>query len=100
MRFVNFYHKPISMFVMVAFTILLCFWANQSPAASSAPASEKKPAASLEKGGSESTGFLEQEKSEPVVKKHEKFPWPLAVFGAVVVMYMIVVVLLRKFRPW
>ena len=36
MKLVNFYRKPISMFVMVAFTILLCFWANQSPAAPAA----------------------------------------------------------------
>ena len=32
MKLVNFYRKPVSVFVMVTFTILLCFWANQSPA--------------------------------------------------------------------
>ena len=83
MKLVNFYRKPISMFVMVTFTILLCFWANQSPAAATAPASEKSSAASLEKGESESTNFIEQEGSESVVKKGKKFPW--LIVGAVVI---------------
>jgi len=84
------------MLVMVAFTFLICFWANQSPAAATAPSSGKGSAASLEKGGSEGTGFLEQEGSKPVVKKHKKLPWPLVVIGAVVVMYVIVAVLLTS----
>jgi hypothetical protein len=56
MRFVNFYRRPISIFVMVAFTILLCFWANQSPAASLASASETDTTKAMEliKKGNES----------------------------------------------
>jgi len=96
MGFVNFYRKPISMFVMVAFTILLCFWANQSPAASAVPASGKKPATSLEKGGGESTGFFEQEKSKPVVKKEKKIPdWQLVVVGIVAVAVIILILVLE-----
>jgi hypothetical protein len=83
MQLVNFYRKPISVFVMVTFTILLCFWANQSPAASSAPTSEKSSTTSLANGEDKSPGFIEEEESEPIVKKGGKFPWLL--IGAVVV---------------
>lgn len=83
MKFVNFYRKPVSMFVMVAFTVLLCFWANQSPAAPSAPAPEKSSTATAASAEEESPGFIEQEESEPVVKKGKKFPW--LIVGAVVV---------------
>jgi hypothetical protein len=75
MKFVNFNRKPISMFVMIAFTIMLCFWANQTPAAPAAPSSEKSSTASLENSKSESTGFIEQEESVPAFKKGKKFPW-------------------------
>ena len=33
MKSIHMHRKPISMFVMITFTILLCFWANQAPAA-------------------------------------------------------------------
>lgn len=50
MRFVNFYSKPISMFVMAAFTIMLCFWANQSPAAPNAATDNTKARELMNKG--------------------------------------------------
>lgn len=81
MKFINFYRKPISVFVMVAFTILLCFWANQSPAA---PAAEKNSAAVLENSNGNGSGFVEREQPEPAVKKGKKFPW-LIVAAVVVV---------------
>jgi flagellar basal body-associated protein FliL len=83
MKLIHLHRKPISVFVMVTFTILLCFWANQAPAAASSPAAEKNSAASLEKGENESTNFIEQEEDEPVVKKGKKFPW--LIVGAVVI---------------
>lgn len=81
MKLVNFYRKPISMFAMLTFTILLCFWANQSPAA---PVSGSNSATSLENDKSESTGFIEVEESEPAITKGKKFPW-LIVGAAVVI---------------
>jgi hypothetical protein len=81
MKLVNFYRKPISMFLMVTFTILLCFWANQS---SAAPVSGNNSATSLENDKSESTGFIEVEESEPAISKGKKFPW-LIVGAAVVI---------------
>lgn len=83
MKLVNFYRKPISIVVMLTFTILLCFWANQSAAAPATAAAEKSSGASMEKGGSDGTGFIETEESEPVVKKGKKFPW--LIVGAVVI---------------
>jgi formylglycine-generating enzyme required for sulfatase activity len=50
MRFVNFYRKPISMFVMIAFTILLCFQANQSSAAPNVATANTKARELLLKG--------------------------------------------------
>ena len=84
MRIINYYRKPISMFVMVTFTILLCFWASQSPAASAAPAVEKNSNATLEKGENDSPNFFEQESVDATtIKKPHKFPW--LIVGAVVV---------------
>ena len=37
----------------------------------------------MEKGTGDGTGFIEQEESEPVVKKGKKFPW--LIVGAVVI---------------
>jgi hypothetical protein len=72
MKLVNFYRKPISVFVMVTFTILLCFWANQAPAA---PAAEKSSSAALENSQGESSNFIEHEETAPAIKKGKKFPW-------------------------
>ncbi len=107
MGFVNFYRKPISMYVKVAFTILLFLWANQSPAASSPLASGKKPATSLEKSGSESPGFFEQEESRPIFKKHKTSTGDLVVVCVIVAVVVVAVVLLAessvssiKWGPW
>ena len=80
MKLVHFYRKPVSVFVMVAFTILLCFWANQSPAA---PAAEKSSTATLENNNGESTGFIEQEAPERAISKGKKFPWLIVAVVAV-----------------
>jgi hypothetical protein len=83
MKLIHFHRKPISVFVMFTFTILLCFWANQTPAAPSAPAAEKNSGTTMEQGDSGSPNFIEEEsESETAVKTH-KFPWLLV--GAVVV---------------
>jgi hypothetical protein len=79
MKLVNFYRKPISVFVMISFTVLLCFWANQAPAASTAPAAEKSQATTLENSKGEGTGFVEEEEEERVIKKSSKFPWLIVV---------------------
>jgi len=69
---------------MVTFTILLCFWVNQAPAAPSAAAAEKNSGTTLEQGDSGGPSFIEEEsESAAAVKKTHKFPWLLV--GAVVV---------------
>jgi hypothetical protein len=84
MKLIHFYRKPISMFVMVAFSILLCFWANQAPAAPAAPAAKKNSAETMEQKGEGSPDFIEAESTNTTtVKKPHKFPWLLV--GAVVV---------------
>jgi hypothetical protein len=84
MKLVNFYRKPISMFVMLTFTILLCFWANQSPAAPLNPGPEKNSKATMEQKDSSGPNFIEEEGgSAATVRKSHKFPWLLV--GAVVV---------------
>jgi len=72
MKLVNFYRKPISVFVMVSFTVLLCFWANQAPAA---PAPGKSSSATLESNSAESPSFIEREAPERSYKKGKGFPW-------------------------
>jgi hypothetical protein len=78
MKSLNLHRKPISMFVTIAFTVMLCFWANQTPAAPASPAPENSSAASLENSGGESTGFIEQAEPEYAIKKGKKFPWLIA----------------------
>ncbi|HUU05734.1 MAG TPA: PEGA domain-containing protein [Patescibacteria group bacterium] len=75
MKFVNIHHKPISMFVIIAFTIMLCFWANQTPAAPTNSAPEKSSTAALENSKGEDTGFIEQDAPTHAIKKGKKFPW-------------------------
>jgi hypothetical protein len=82
------------MFVMVAFTIMLCFWANQSPAAPSAPPAEKSSVAASASTEEESPGFIEQEETATVAKKGKKFPW--LIVGAVVVIGAVAFLLLQS----
>ena len=93
MKIVNFHRKSVSMFVMTAFTIMLCFWANQTPAAPSAPATEKSSVAASTSTEEESPGFIEQEESAAVAKKGKKFPWlivgAVVVIGAAVVFFLL-----------
>ena len=95
MKLVNFYRKPISIFIVVTFVFLLCVWANHSPAA---PISKNQSRAETESKESENTGFIEMKKSEPVIRKAKNFPWLLAAIrvGAVVVL---VVLLSKKKTP-
>jgi hypothetical protein len=83
MKLVNFYRKPISMLVMVTFTILLGFWANQTPAASTAPASEKSQGTALENSIDENINFVEKEEPAAAIKKGKKFPWLIVALVAV-----------------
>jgi hypothetical protein len=71
-------HKPISLFVIIAFTAMLCFWANQTPAAPAGATSDKRPGSTLENSKDEGTGFIEQDASEPAIRKGKKFPWLIA----------------------
>ncbi len=71
------------MFVIIAFTAMLCCWANQAPAAPAVPAPEKSSPASMANDEGAGPGFIEQEESTPAVKKAKKFPW--LIVAAVVV---------------
>jgi hypothetical protein len=94
MKIAKLYQKPASMLVVIAFTFLLCYWANQAPAAPAVPAPEKSSAASLEKDNGESTGFIEREESTPAIKKGKKFPWLIvalvAVAGGAAVYFLVI----------
>jgi hypothetical protein len=94
MKIAKLCHKPVSMFVVIAFTFLLCYWANQAPAAPAVPEPEKSSAASLENSKDESTGFIEQEESTPAIKKGKKFPWLIvalvAVAGGAAVYFLVI----------
>lgn len=83
MKLVNFYHKPVSLFVIIAFTVMLCFWANQTAATPAVPAPEKSSAASLENSKSEGTGFIEQDEPTHSIKKGKRFPWLIVAVVAV-----------------
>jgi formylglycine-generating enzyme required for sulfatase activity len=99
MKLVKFYLKPISLFVMVTFTVLLCFWANQTPAASAAPAAEKNSETNLEKGDSNSPDFFEQEREdETIIKKNKKFPWLIVSLGTVAVGVAIYFLVIKKLK--
>ena len=78
MKFLNFHRKPISMYVAIAFLAMVCFWANQAPAAPKAPAPDKGSSASMEKQEGDGTGFIETEESAPHAKSGKKFPWLIA----------------------
>ncbi len=94
MKKVNRHRKPISMIVAVVFTIMVCFWANRTQAAPSAPPADKDSGATLQNSESEGTGFIEQEATEPSAKKEKKFPWLLAgaavVIGAVAIYFLVI----------
>lgn len=93
MRFLDLYRKPISIFMLVTFAILVCFWADHSPAA---PVTDKKSTASLENKGNENPGFFELKKSAPVIKRGKKFPWLLAALGAGAVVVLVVLLSRKK----
>jgi hypothetical protein len=90
MKFVNFHRKHISLVAMLTFTILLCVWANQAPAA---PRSEKGSAASMENAENESTSYIEREEAAPRAHKGKKIPWliigAVAVVGAAAVYFLV-----------
>lgn len=84
MRIAKLHHRPISTFVIITFTVMLCYWANQTPAAPAVPAPEKSSPASMASDEGTGPGFIEQEESTPAAKKAKKFPW-LIVAAVVVV---------------
>ncbi len=67
--------KPISLFVIVAFSAMLCFWSGQAPAAP-APGGDAGTAAAPDEG--HGTGFIEAEETPPARGKKGKFPWLVA----------------------
>ena len=86
--------KPVSMFVVIAFTFLLCYWANQAPAAPAVPEPEKSSAASLENSKDENTSFIEREEPTAAIKKGKRFPWLIvalvAVAGGAAVYFLVI----------
>jgi hypothetical protein len=61
MKLIDLQRRPISVFVMITFTILICFWANPTPAAPTAPAPEKKLGSTLEQEQGDSPNFMEKQ---------------------------------------
>lgn len=94
MKIAKLCHKPVSMFVVIAFTFLLCYWANQAPAAPAVPEPEKSSAASLENNKDENTSFIEREEPTTAVRKGKKFPWLIvalvAVAGGAAVYFLVI----------
>jgi hypothetical protein len=95
MKLLSFFRKSISMFVMVAFTFLICCWGIQSPAAPLASTAEKSSVASASGDAEETTGHFEKEEPGPGVKKMKKIPW-LIIGAAVVVSATLVYFLVIK----
>jgi hypothetical protein len=94
MKIAKLHRKPVSMFVAIAFTVMLCYWANQTPAAPAVPAPEKSSAMSPGSDESESPGFIEQEEPAHAYKKGKKFPWlivALVVIAGGAAVYFLVV---------
>jgi hypothetical protein len=94
MKIAKVHRKPVSMFVIIAFTIMLCYWANQTPAAPAVPAPEKSSTMSPANDESESPGFIEQEEPAHAYKKGKKFPWlivALVVIAGGAAVYFLVV---------
>jgi hypothetical protein len=75
MKSLNFFRRPISMYVAIAFLAMVCLWANQTPAAPTAPAADKSAPASMDKNEGAGTGFIESEETAPHAKSGKKFPW-------------------------
>jgi hypothetical protein len=86
MKLVKSYRKPISITVLLTVFILLCFWGNQTPAASSLSDAENNSETIRENSNSGCADFFEQEsKDGAAIKKHKKFPWLIAGLGAVAI---------------
>lgn len=86
MKLVIFCRKPISIIVLLTVFILLCFWGNQTPAASLSSAAENNSKTTMENSSNGCTGFFEQEDNDKAaIKKHKKFPWLIAGLGAVAI---------------
>jgi hypothetical protein len=75
MKNLNSGRKPISLFVIVAFSAMLCFWAGQAPAAPF-PGRDAGTAAAPDEG--HGTDYIESEENPPAHGKKGKFPWLVA----------------------
>jgi hypothetical protein len=93
MRSLNVYRKPISIFMIVSFTILLCFWTDQSPAA---PINKSQSTVETKNKEAEGGGFIEMKKPGPVLKKGKHFPWLLAALGTGAVVVLVVLLSRKK----
>lgn len=69
---------PISLFVIVAFSVMIYLWAGQAPAAPAAPSPGGDAAAAAAPDESEGTGYIESEASPPARGKKGRFPWLVA----------------------
>jgi formylglycine-generating enzyme required for sulfatase activity len=96
MKLVNLHRKPIAVFVMITFTILLCYWSDHVQAAPGASAQKKNSPASLEKEVNGITVAYEKEKPAPASKKGKRFPWLLAGLGVVAVAVLVVLLTKKK----
>jgi len=84
MKLVNFYRKPISLFVMVTFTILLCFWSTRPRLLPRRRRLKKIRERHWNRGtAAVPVSSRKRVKAQPRLKKPHKFPWLLV--GAVVV---------------
>lgn len=89
----NSQRKPISMFVIITFTIFLCAWNNLAAGA------EKNSRTTMEQSDGSTPNFLEQERNgETVAKKGKKFPWLIAGLGAVALGVVIYFLVIKKSR--
>ncbi len=92
MKFTNFQRKSVSLIVLATFVALLHFWATPAPAATIAGNSETA-IAQRDSGG---PSFIEEESTEPVIKKAKKFPWLFIGLGVVVIGVAVYFLVIKK----
>ena len=91
MKFTSLGHRTISLIVLIAFIALL----QGGPAPAQTTPSDSTPAAVA--GNDDETGSVEAEAEAPaVIKKHKKFPWLVAVLGAVAVGVAVYFLVIKK----
>jgi thiol-disulfide isomerase/thioredoxin len=94
MKRIDFYRRPVSLFVMVAFMGLFSFWADPLSSASEA---EKTHAAARQQGDSHGPDRIEHEgKKTATVRKHKRFPWWLVAGGMAIVGVALYLLVFKK----